>query len=218
MTAIQLSSAKTSLGRLKQDISDIDSSNSGTFLEWCNFANRQIYNYLIGIDNSMFVQPFPYTVTASGAQALPTDLLTFRGTGMGFFRIDANNEATANRLPVTGYGSRQQGFYLEGTNVYFTGFNTTTNFILRYLPKPATFTKETEYFTLDGTETDEPIIEDFYRQALVADLNVLYSQWDEDMGMEGVADFRFTRTISEMGEYISRGPRVRQVPFFNNSY
>lgn len=215
--AIQLSAAKESLKRLKRDIQDIDDV-SGTFIEWCNFANRQIYNYLCGIIVDQFVATETYTNSISGSYALPTDLLSFRGLDLGFFLQNPDGSASARRLPVTGYGSTQNGYYLDRNNVVFTGTPNPTTYVLRYLPKPTTFTAENQYFTLDGTETGIEIIPDFYLEALRDDLARFYSQWDEDLGMESVSDFRFSRTLSDMQQFIKRNPRAKSTPSYSSAY
>jgi hypothetical protein len=215
--AIQLSAAKTSLQRLKHDISDIDDV-AGTFIEWCNFANRQIYNYLLGIDLDRFVTTQTYSSVTSGSQALPSDLHTMRGLGLGVFVVDDSGTVTDRRLGMTGYGSTRQGYYFDRGSIVFTGIEKATTFIMRYLPQPTTFTLETEYFTLDGTDTGVEIIPDFYLQALRDDLARLYSQWDEDIGMESISDFRFSNTLSDMQQFMPRTPRAKSIPFYNSAY
>ncbi len=150
--AIQISDARTSLKRLKHDIDDIDDV-AGTFLEWCNFANRQIYNCLCGIDLNRFVTAQSYTAVTSGPQSLPSDLMTMRGLGLGVFPLDSTGAPTGQRLAPTEFGSRKVGYYFERGNIVFTGIPNPTSYVMRYLPKPVTFTADTEYFTLDGLIT-----------------------------------------------------------------
>lgn len=215
--AIQLSAAKQSLLRLKRDLDDIDDI-AGTFLEWCNFANKQIYNGLLGIEPNRFVETEPYVSVTSGSYALPTDLLTMRGLGMGVFLVDENGEVTDKRLGTTSYGARRTGYYFDRGNIVFTGVENATTYNMRYLPKPTTFTSEDDYFTLDGTETGEEIIPDFYLEALRDDLARLYEQWDEDTGMESISDFRFSRTWGDMKQFIIRSPRSKSIPFYNSAF
>lgn len=209
--AIKLSEAKTSLERLKRDISDIDSTVSGTFIEWCNFANRQIYNYVRSVDNSPFVQEHAFS-SAIGAQDLPSDLLTFSGQGLGFYTL--SNGEPSSKMRRINYGDSLEGYYLKNDQVIFS--NSQKQVKLRYIPVPVTFTSESEYFTLDGTENGQEIIPEFYLEALRDDLNRYYTQWDETD--ESLADFRFARTLSAMQGNINRSPRARRIPRFNSAY
>ena len=210
--AIKLSEAKESLKILKRDISDIDDIVGDTFVQWADFANREIYDYIRGINNTRFVLDETY-INLTGSQALPSDLLSFNGQNLGFHVLDSNNQPTTERLSQLNYGENKRGFYLDGDNVVFPQ---EVKCILRYLPEPTTLTSEDDYFTVDGTATGIEIIPRHYLQALRDDLNRYYSQWDETD--ESLADFRFSRTLSAMQKRIGRSSQARRIPRFNQYY
>lgn len=128
--------------------------------------------------------------------------------GCGFFQIDQNGNQTEYTLPQTGFGSAQVGYYITGGNVIFTGINPSTQFTLRYIPFLPTLTLMTETVILD----------EIYLEAFRNDLNTLYQQWDEQAGAESIADFRFVRTLNELGNTIKKAPDAWSIPDFSSNY
>lgn len=198
--------ARNSLLLLLKDLSDVSQE---TFLQWLNFANRQFYNFIIGIDPERFITSTTYTVSATPqTNALPANFMNIQPKGCGFFQIDQNGNQTEWTLTQTGFGSSQMGYYITGGNVVFTGMDNITQFTLRYIPLLTTLTLMTETLILD----------EIYLEAVRNDLNTLYQQWDEQVGAESVADFRFVRTLNELANTIKKAPDSWSIPDFSSSY
>jgi len=210
--ALQVSEVRTQFEYLKQDISDVDAP---VFLQWCNMIHRYAYRALKATEPQRFITSQSYTVsTTPSTQALPSDFRDMREEGTGFYYTDDDSELTPIRLPQTGRGSEQLGYYLEGSNVIFTGIEDTVGktFVLRYIPNLTALSSTSSYFTLDTTNTGVEIIPDEYLDFVLQALDVRYSQWDEDTPSEGNADQRFTRVLDEMLGYYGRAPRVFSLP------
>jgi 1-deoxy-D-xylulose 5-phosphate reductoisomerase len=77
------------------------------------------------------------------------------------------------------------------------------------MPKITEVTALTDYFTLDSTNTGLEIIpSEWLFNFVLKALDVLYHDWDENMGVEGVADMKFIRLLNELGMNIRRTPAV----------
>lgn len=201
MADITLTQARASLERLKKDLSDVSQDD---FIEWGNFANREFYNFINGIDPERVVdQASTFTVSTSPqTSALPADFMNIQPLGCGLFEIDSNGDDTTRQLARTGFGSRQTGYYIQGTNIVFTGINDNTQFRLRYIPILVTLT----------AMSDTIILDEIYLNAFVKDLDTFYNQWDEQPGAESLADFRFIRTLEELGNNIKKEPAAYDIP------
>lgn len=128
--------------------------------------------------------------------------------GCGFFQIDQNGDQTEWLLPQTGFGSTEQGYYITGGNVVFTGIDNITQFTLRYIPILTTLTLMTETLILD----------EIYLEAVRNDLANFYQEWDENPGAESLANFRFVRTLNELANTIKKAPDSWSIPDFSSSY
>lgn len=122
-----------------------------------------------------------------------------------------------NRLGETGFGSTDEGFYLNRSNLVFTGAST-KSFVGRYLPKPIVLSATTEYFTLDGTASGVVIIEDRHEEYLIKACDVLYEQWDDNNGAESVSDFRMVRALGDVLETYKRTANVAKMDNPINNY
>ena len=200
MSAITLTQARATLLNFKKDLSDV---SQDVFIEWGNFANRQFYDFIVGIDPERFITTSNYTVSsAPQTSALPATFYHIQPLGTGFYRIDSNGDDTEDSLTRTGHGSRLQGYYISSTNVIFTGIDDGTQYKLRYIPILTTLT----------ALTDSIVLDEIYMEALINDLDRLYSMWDEEAGMESLADFRFVRTLEALGNTVRREPDAFSIP------
>ncbi|MCI0482550.1 MAG: hypothetical protein L0213_13305, partial [Candidatus Dadabacteria bacterium] len=116
----------------------------------------------------------------------------------------------------TGAGRRDAGYYLNGTDVIFTGISDGTVYRLRHIPERARFTAYTDYFTLDATQTGKVLIPERHLKYIADAVDVLYEQRDEEPGREMLADARFMRILDFMLDDIKREPDCYQLP--DNSY
>lgn len=179
------------------------------FLQWLNFANRQFYDFIAGLDPERYITTQTYTVSSSPqTSALPATFYHIQPLGCGFYYIDSDGKDTEFDLTRTGHGSRLAGYYISGTNVIFTGIDDGSQYKLRYIPVLTTLT----------ALTDSLVLDEIYMDCLIQDLDKLYSQWDEDAGMESLADFRFTRTLEMLGNNIRKEPDTYSIPDSFSNY
>ena len=214
--ALLVSDVRTAFERRKRDISDV---SSATFVEWCDFINKFIYERIADQDPERFIETSSYTVSTSPqTSALPADFKNIQTLGTGFYEIDDNGDATSFSLPRTGFGQRTQGFYITGSNVVFTGIDDSTIYTLRYMPKTTKIDATTNYFTVDTLVTGKEIILDEYLELLVNALDVQYTIWDEDPSSESLSDFRFVRALESLLSDIRREPDAYGIPDFSQSF
>jgi len=204
--ALSLQNVKDSFARLKKDISDVDNT---TFIEWCNYLLHFFWRKLAHTSPDVFYQTQNYNVVANqDTYALPTniDSLTMWGTGLYEVNNGIVSETPVNYVP---FGSSQWGYYLNNGNIVFTPQPTQNKqYLLRYYPSPPEFTSLSDYFTFDKTALGQEIIPSQFRLYIVRALDVLYSDWDEEVGMESFADARFVRALSEILDHIRVSPSV----------
>jgi len=200
---IQVQEAYDELQLLKQDISDVDND---LFISWFNHVNIHAYRFVSGIDSERFITELSLNNVTSGAQNLPSDFSSIQYFNTGIFYLDSNGNSTNRQLPLLPFGSTQPGYYLNGTQIVFLNIVTSTNFVLRYIPTPPALTSMDDYFTTNKLSTGKEIIPSQYLLALRDHLDVMYSQWDEDVSYESVADFRWARELGEMARNIRRTP------------
>lgn len=120
------------------------------------------------------------------------------------------NDELDDKLGVTNYGSKKEGYYLDAGNVVFTSAVNIEDkdYVMAYMPQPPTFVDLDSYFSIDLTETGIAIVEDRHLEYLVKAVDVLYEQWDRDVGAESVSDFRMVRALGEVLSSINRVPQV----------
>lgn len=203
--AIQVQSAYNAFSRYKRDITDVSTS---TFLDWADWLNKFVYRKLVGVEPDRYISSQSYTVTTSPyASSLPTGFKTLDGFKLGLFLVNADGTDTDIQLAVTGFGSTQPGYYLTSSSIVFTGITNET-YKMRYLPAITAIDALTDYFTLETTQAGKVLIPDDQMDFVVKALDVFYNQWDEDVGMEGNADQRFERLLSDFPNDMKRVPNV----------
>lgn len=213
---IQISSLKTTFGNYKKDISDVSNT---LFLDWCQNISDFIYERVVSSNPDRYFTTYTFT-RASGATsaALPSDFRDMGHFGAGLFTIDSQGN-TSDSLTYTGYGASGYGYYISDGYIYFTQPpQQSTTYILRYIPLPPVFTAVSEYFSLDKTSTGKPIVRDEDREYLVRAIDVQYTMWDEDLGMESVADARFVRILSDMLRRQRMSPNVYNLESNNSAF
>jgi len=89
---------------------------------------------------------------------------------------------------------------------------------MKYIPQPPVFTDLTDYFTVDATNATVGLVEDRHMEYLVKAVDVLYEQWEEDLGLEGVADARMVRALGEVLESTCKTPQVSQMRDYTNNF
>lgn len=203
MTAQNIYDALT---RLKRDLSDV---SQATFLEWVDYLNKFAYRELIATSPERWIGTQSYTVTSTpSSQSLPADFRSIEPWGCGFYYQDTNGNPTNQRLVRTDYGSMTRGYWLDASSVHFTGINNTETYVLRYIPELAAIT----------ALSDTVIIPDEYKEYAVKAADVLYTQWDEDVGAESFADARFVRALDELIRNIRLSPGTYGMADYTQSY
>lgn len=202
---MQVQTAYDKFSRFKKDISDVDSS---TFIDWADDLNKMLYRHLLGIDPERFIKTQAYAVTATGNQTLPADFRDLQAFGCGIY--DSNNDL----ITYTGYG-QSSGYYINGSNLVF---NETGAFTMRYIPTITTIDSLSDYFTVDTLTGGVKIIPDEYSDLVTKFLDVYYTEWDQDLGAEGISDQRFARLLDEFSRTVKRQPAVYGLNDFTTIY
>lgn len=195
--AITADSARTEFEKRMVDLDDVDNT---TFYYWCDYINKEFYRYLRGTDPERLITTTTYTVsTAPTTETLPADFRDMQPAGCGLFERDASGLDTTRMLPMTGFGDSTMGYYITGaSSIVFTGINTSTTFVMRYIPNVD---------AIDGG-SDEFAVPDEYNQYIIEALTKFYQIWDENPGEESIADFRYARALSQLLDSINRSPKV----------
>ena len=213
--SLQVQTAYNAFGRLKRDISDVPLA---TFNEWADFVNKFAYRKLIEVDPERFITSTTFIITGyPQTEALPAAFKNVLPKGAGFFVRDSSGNDTERELARTGFGSTMAGYYISGTNVVFTGMSSET-IVLRYIPTQSQISNLTDYFTVDTLTGGTEIILEEYLEYAVKAIDVLYTQWDDDVSSESFADARFVRVLSEMIDNLRKDPDVYSLYDFTNNY
>lgn len=196
--SITLTTLQGRLGRRLKDINDVTNSR---LYDNATDLNQFLYEEMCSVDPDRFLSSSTYTVSTSpSTQALPTDLNDLFRYGAGFYVRNSAGADTKTKLVPTSFGSTAPGYYLLADNVVFTGINTSTTIILKYIPTLADIT------TLAGTFC----VPDRYKELLEEGL-VKYYYRDEEDPRESEADQRFARLLSQFLQNIKKTPRVYSV-------
>jgi hypothetical protein len=206
--AIQSQIIWDAVADVKKDVSDVSSAAK---LRGINYVNTQFRQRVLEVEPSRVISSSTISQTSgTQAYALPADFESETYDGCGLFRVD-NSVQTEVKLPYTGFGSQQQGYYIEGSNIYLTPVPTTTaTYTLKYIPL------QTEITAL--TDSLPSYIDFKYVENVKNALMVWYEYFDQNLGGEAVADQRFVRALNMFGETISRSPMVRAVFDISSAY
>lgn len=199
-----ISDLKDEFEDMKHDLTDV---NDALFIRWCDYLNKFFYRYLAKTDPEQLMSEVDYTVaTTPSSQAEPADFGHVSADGAGFYKLDSTT-LKQEMLTRTGPGREDRGYYFSGGDVHFTGI-TDESFRLRYIPTPTKLT----------AVGDSLIIPDRYSLYMVDGLDVIYNQWDEDSGMESLADFRMVRELNMVLLDIPKDQRVYEIYDNSNAY
>lgn len=214
---IQISALKTQYRNFKQDISDVSNS---LFLNWCNYIIGFIYDKLASSTPDKFFKTQTIQIlNGQSTYSLPSDFRDMARIGAGLYPTDSNGGPTDSPLPLTGYGSGSNGYYLDNGNLVITKIpQATTVYILRYIPLAPVFTNDTEYFSSDKTQNGVPLFRDEDIEYLIRAIDVQYEMWDEDPSLESIADQRFVRILSELLERQRSTPNSYNLSDYNWAY
>jgi hypothetical protein len=208
-TSITVAECRAEFLKRKKDTSDIDSI-SGTFLQWCNYLNRFAYRELASTQPEQYLKSYIYSLSAPQVTyGLPSDFQDINPQGTGFYLIDQDGKDTDVRLPITGFGSTQKGFYMNSSAVSFTPIpNDTVQYRLRYVPLLSELT----------SETDQMLIPKRFSMFIMDYLDSVYALWDEDNNAEVFNDARVVRTLTELLTHIKPDGQVAVLPDFSGDY
>jgi len=175
--------------RRKQDLSNV---GVAVFYDWCNEINYFIYDYIKNNNPDKFLSS-GYYVASNGGQPLPSDYDCLNSIGTGFYLLDGNGVPTEQKLTRTAFGSNENGYYISGDNVVFTGGIIGQSYALRYIPALAEITKSSDYLILPKK----------WMRYILNALDVCYTIWDDDTQSEYSADQRFANSLSYILENFS---------------
>lgn len=188
----------------KRDVSDVGQT---LFLKWLRFTTTFLYGELKKVDPEKFTKDKPYAaITALPyTGTLPIDFQDINQTSCGIY-----NDATGKKLTPTSYGSKDEGYYITGSNTLIITGDATVDrdYTMRYIPKAPIINGINDYLTVDKTALTPEILEDRHLEDVVLAIDVLYEQWDANKDAESVADFRFVRALGKIFDNYHRAPRV----------
>lgn len=191
-----LTQALTQFGYLKRDVTDVSDE---LWIYWGDMIQQEFRRTMEGVDPERYISTQSYTVSSSpSSQALPTDFRDISTLHCGIFYLNDDLTPRGDQLAQTFYGANTAGFYISGSNIYFTGINSPTAFLARYMPTVAQIT----------SMSDEFDIPDEYSRYVMDAYDELYSQWDDDQSSESAAGFRLSRSLSNLTKTIPRQPTV----------
>ena len=204
-----IQTVKDAFSNLKKDISDVSNT---LFIQWCDYANNELYRLLIGVDPERVITTNTINVTSGTASyALPSGFRDMDTFGTGIFQTDASGNITDTRLVLTGPGSQTRGYYLNGSNIILTPAPTKNETLIqRYVPALTTLASLSDSF-ISALPTE-------YLYQLVNAIDVLYSQWDEDPSMESLAGQRYSQAITTIAQSIAQQPRVYGTSDLSQAY
>ena len=203
---ITLNDVYNSFLTYKKDLTDIAQA---TFIEWCNNINNFAYRYLIGICPERFIKSTTVSyVSGTTNYALPSDFRDLTQYGCGLYVLNTDG-TTGQRLPITNFGSSTLGYYINLNRLYITGCNNSQTFTLRYMPQITNFTAMTDTFV--------NVIPSEYLKHIINALDVEYTQYDDDVNYEPIADQRFVRSLEELGRTIQQ-TNFGMLPDFTDNY
>ena len=194
-----VSSVSTIWRRQKRETSDV---SEATFLDWCNWINLFLYREILKKDPEWFITTAEITDNlAETGEFLPNDFKQLRAFNTGMFE-EVNDVVQHDAWLITKAESELSGYYVNNNKVIFTPIERTEvrEFQFRYIPIEPKITATTDYFIAPLTEA--------YIEVLIHDLNKFYEMWDENAGLESLADFRFSRSLDELLKSIRRTPQT----------
>jgi len=167
-------------------------------------------------DNEVITGASGGSATANGEPVYNINLNGSTGYSLYGNTYRDGGRSSSGNLVETSFGSKDQGYYFSGSNIVFTGVKD-RNYLQRYVPKSVSLSSIDEYFTLDGTATGVLLVEDRHKEYLLRAIDVYYSQWDEDLSYESIADFRLVRALDEVMQTYKRTPKVYQIDDYTQS-
>lgn len=188
--------------RLERRLKDTNNVSNDLLYDWATDLNQFLYREMFTADPERYITTQSYTVTTSpSTQALPASFRDVSEYGTGFFIQNQDGTASDVELAYTGYGSDLVGYYINGTNVVFTGINSSQTIILRYIPTIS---------DIDAL-SDSFVVPDDSKDLVTEGMVVQYYKWCEDP-RESISDQRYARLLSEFLERLPKNPRVYSLP------
>jgi hypothetical protein len=188
---------ETIQGRVERRLGDTNAIKPAQWYDMATDLNQLLYRTMFSIDPKRFIDSSTtYTVsTAPSTQALPATFRDIQEEDCGFYIRDAAGKDTTQRLTPTGFGSQQLGYYVDGTNVVFTGIGSSTTIVLRFVPVLADITAPSGVF----------IVPDENKDLVTEGMVLSYYKYEEDP-RESIADQRFARLLGEFEFKLSKTP------------
>lgn len=190
--------------RVEQKLGALSDISNARWIAMAQDLNELLYQEMINVDPSRFITTQSYTVsTDPQTSALPAAFQDAQVWGGGFIEVDSDGKEIW-ALKVTGYGSSVKGYYIEGSNVVFTGMDNANLIRLRYVPT----------ITALSSMSDSFIVPDRYKELVTQGIIKTYYEEYEDPRQYD-ADAKFARLLDQ---FLSSLPRTSRVYSLNPYY
>lgn len=196
---------QTAFDRVELRLGDINNITLPAKLIMGTDLNQFLFRQLFAIDPERLIISVTYSIPASSSTpytvALPVGFRDVEEYGTGFFVQNTDGSNTTRQLGITGFGSILPGYYIDGTNVVFTGISLATTVILRYIPVLADMTLLSSTFC----------VPDEFKDLVTEGLVTAYYKFQEDT-READSDQRFARLLEQFLTSVKKGPNVYGLP------
>ena len=148
---LTVADARDYLRRDTEFSTDLDSVSDSLFLDWANIIDTTYYR------TARQVSPLDFATTLqvhSSPDATTCDLVTLdtlRALECGIYCLDQQGVATGRMLPRTTRGSSEEGYYIAGTTIHFTGHRT-ADYLIVYLPRRVPLTSMSDVLQIPQDE------------------------------------------------------------------
>jgi len=127
-------------------VSNIGDISETDRIRAAGIVNENIYDAIVEADPERLMITLPaVNIVAPTSIAIQSDLETMEAEGAGFYFVNTDGTDTSTVLPLTGFGSKFSGYYIDATNFQFTG-TINGSYKQRYIPNNTEITAITDAF------------------------------------------------------------------------
>ena len=157
---------------------DIESPSSEFFLEdenvllFLNYIDDSLRRELINTYPENFLEEYTISMQEGVySYALPSDFESMRCGQV----VELSSNKIVKEWLRKSYGSSEDGFYISGSNIVFTGNVSNTTITLRYIPTRTQYTSDSDTLILSDTGENKK----FYYDAFSQLFNDRERDWDD---------------------------------------
>lgn len=169
------------------EIQDSVSIDTELALNWLNELEQKCWEIMTRLDPYRNVSTQSYIVTTDPqTESLPSGFDNINAPELGFWELDDDSEK--HRKLEQGYeGFEGFSYYLQGSNVHFTGYTDTETIKLYYIAK---YSKKTVW-----EEDDTLIIPEEYKRLCIEWILVNFYRWEKEPENEIPARGRYDEEL-----------------------